>query len=327
MNGVLVTQSSNTYPYRAYIETLLSFGKEAKKSQLSCSFWYGDTANRFDSLTNANKGFQKRKELAAGSKELDMIGKLHLDLCFQNRYLLSGVEVKLRLNRLKDTFCLMETGEYMVEITSASLYWRKAVPSDAVQLSHIRALQNNSAKYPVQRVEVKGFTVLRGTYSISKENLFLGQLPQWIVFILVENESFNGAIGKNPFNFKHCSVNFVSLCRDGEQILSNPLQLNYNQNRYIRSFLSLFTDSSLYFNDFGNGISHVSYATGHTLNAINLTPNMAASCSHFQLVKTGNIRLELHFSTPPTETMNVIIHAKFDNLLQIDRDRNVLLDF
>ena len=80
---------------------------------------------------------------------------------------------------------------------------------------------------------MKSFTVPCGTYSISKENLFLGQLPRRIVFGLVENESFNGAIGKNPFSFKHCSVNFVSLYRDGEQIPSNPLQLNYNQNRYI----------------------------------------------------------------------------------------------
>ena len=43
----------------------------------------------------------------------------------------------------------MGTGDYLVEITSASFYCRKAVPSDAVQLSHIRALQNNSAKYPI----------------------------------------------------------------------------------------------------------------------------------------------------------------------------------
>ena len=327
LNGVLVTQASNTYPYRAYIETLLSFGEEAKKSQLSCSLWYGDTASKFDSSTNANKGFQKRKELASGSKELDMIGKLHLDLCFQNRYLLSGVEVKLRLNRLKDVFCLMGSGDYMVELTNASLYCRKAVPSDAVQLSHIRALQSSSAKYPIRRVEVKSFTVPRGTYSISKENLFLGQLPRRIVFGLVENEAFNGAIGKNPFNFKHCSVNFVSLYRDGEQIPANPLQLNYSQNRYIRSFLSLFTDSGLYYNDSGNGISRDSFPLGHSLYAIDLTPDLSASCSHFQLVKTGNIRLELHFSTPPAETMNVIIHAEFDNLLQIDRDRNVLTDY
>ena len=215
----------------------------------------------------------------------------------------------------------------MVEFTNASLYCRKVVPSDAIQLSHIRALQNSSAKYPIRRVEVKRFRVPRGTYSISKENLFLGQLLRRIVFGLVENEAFNGAIGKNPFNFKHCSVNFVSLYRDREQIPSNPLQLNYSQNRYIRSFLSFFTDTGLYFNDSGNGISRDSYPAGHSLYAIDLMPDMSTSCSHFQLVKTGNIRLELHFSTPPTETMNVVIHAEFDNLLQIDRDRNTLIDY
>ena len=45
--------------------------------------------------------------------------------------------MKLRLNRSIDVFCLMGAGDYMVEITKASLYCWKAVPSDAVQLSHI----------------------------------------------------------------------------------------------------------------------------------------------------------------------------------------------
>ena len=35
LNGSLVTQSNNNYPYRAYIENLLSFGQESKISQLS----------------------------------------------------------------------------------------------------------------------------------------------------------------------------------------------------------------------------------------------------------------------------------------------------
>jgi hypothetical protein len=35
LNGTLVTSSTNTYAYRAYIETLLSYGSDAKSSQLS----------------------------------------------------------------------------------------------------------------------------------------------------------------------------------------------------------------------------------------------------------------------------------------------------
>ena len=50
--------------------------------------------------------YTKRKALAAESKEMDMMGKLHLDLFFQNRYLLNGVEVRLRLIRSNDLFCL-----------------------------------------------------------------------------------------------------------------------------------------------------------------------------------------------------------------------------
>jgi len=32
LNGTLITPSTNTYPYRAMLETLLSYGEDAKKS-------------------------------------------------------------------------------------------------------------------------------------------------------------------------------------------------------------------------------------------------------------------------------------------------------
>ena len=104
LNGSLVTQSNNNYPYRAYIENLLNFGQEAKTSLLSAVLWYRNTSGHFGSCTAANTGYTQRKVLAAESKEIDMMGKLHIDLAFQNRYLLNGVEVRLRLIRSKDLF-------------------------------------------------------------------------------------------------------------------------------------------------------------------------------------------------------------------------------
>jgi len=35
LNGTLISSSTNTYPYRSMLETLLSYGEDAKKSQLS----------------------------------------------------------------------------------------------------------------------------------------------------------------------------------------------------------------------------------------------------------------------------------------------------
>ena len=79
---------------RAYIENLLSFGQEAKTSQLSALLWYRNTSGHFDSCAAANTGYTHRKVLAAESKEIDMMGKLRINLAFQNRYLLNGVEIR-----------------------------------------------------------------------------------------------------------------------------------------------------------------------------------------------------------------------------------------
>ena len=75
---------NNNYPYRAYIENLLSFGQDAKNSQLSALLWHRNMSEHFDTRGATNLGYTKRKALAAESKEMDMMGKLHLDLFFQN---------------------------------------------------------------------------------------------------------------------------------------------------------------------------------------------------------------------------------------------------
>jgi len=50
LNGTLITQSTNTYPYRAVLETLLSYGEDTKKSQLTSALFYKDEAGTMDSV-------------------------------------------------------------------------------------------------------------------------------------------------------------------------------------------------------------------------------------------------------------------------------------
>jgi len=48
---------------------------------------------------------------------------------------------------------------------------------------------------------------------------------------------------------------------------------------------------------------------------------------HFNPVKHRNLRLALKFGEALTETVTVIAFAEFDNVIELDRDRNVLVDF
>ena len=53
------------------------------------------------------------------------MGRLHLDMSFQSRYVLSGIEMKCRLIRAKDSFCLhgnADQAENKVSLKEVSLY-------------------------------------------------------------------------------------------------------------------------------------------------------------------------------------------------------------
>jgi hypothetical protein len=63
----------------------------AKESQLTGVMWYKDTPGHQDKRTTENKGFTSRKVLTAQSKSVQMMGKLHIDLFFQEKYLLNHV--------------------------------------------------------------------------------------------------------------------------------------------------------------------------------------------------------------------------------------------
>ena len=323
LNERLVTPSSNTYPYRAYLETLLSYGPAAKESYLTAEMWYKDSGNHMED-SQLNKGFKSRQKWTLASKPITMIGRPHLDLCCQDRLMLNGIDIKMRLVRSKDTFSLM--GEGKVKIENVALFVRKVKVHPSIQLDHIRGLERMTAKYPVSRVETKVFSVPKGNMMANQENLFLGQLPKRLVIGMVENKAFNGDKTKNPYNFQHFDVSYLALQVDGKQVPSKALTPDFAKGLCTRSYASLFTGTGFMGHDRGNQLSRDEYAQGFTLFAFDLTPNLDDG-GHFHLKKQGNLRLELHFKTGLPETINVIVYAEFDNVIEVDKARNVLFDY
>ena len=81
LNGTIITSSTNTDPYRAMIETL-SYGINAKTSQLISALYYKDTAGNMDSMdfdneNEVNKKLAARRRMARESRVIDMMGRLY----------------------------------------------------------------------------------------------------------------------------------------------------------------------------------------------------------------------------------------------------------
>ena len=338
LNERLISPSTNTYPYRAMLETLLSYGEEAKTSQLSMSLFYKDTPGKMDSVNpvaddaDANLGLKARYAFTKSSNTVDMMGPIHSDLFFQERLLLNGVNLRIRLNRTKNAFCLVSSAvnpQFKVIITQAILYVRKVKVAPAISLGHAAALKQATAKYPIRRIECKVLSIPRGFPTFTPDNIFLGQIPKRIVLGLVDTEAYNGSYATNPFDFKHHNLTQVGVYVDGEQIPRKPLFLTFDEaggQNFIAGFQSLFSGIGKLSQDTGNQVTRSDYGQGYTLFAFDLTPDHCPG-EHFELIKQGNLRVELHFAQPLANTVNLIIYAEFQNVIEIDANRNVLYDY
>ena len=334
LNQRLVSASSPTYAYRAYLETLLNYGKGAKNGQLQAALYYKDTAGHFDDATilGANAGLKARRLFTERSQSVDMEGRLHVDLLHQEKYLLNRVDLTVRMTRAPNAFSLMvgdDEENYKWVIEEAVLKLRKVHLSDALRLAQEERLMRENAKIPINRVLCNVYSIPAGIQTYTKDNLFQGQLPKRLVVTMVDNDAFNGAFKKNPFKFKHNQLSGICLYVDNEAAPAEPMRLNFDcasGNRYVSAYMSLFHGGNTFCVDTDNDISRNDFGNGYTMFAFDLTPDLSNS-NHLSLLKNANLKLQLNFATPLGQTTILLVYAEFDNLIEITKDHAVLYDY
>ena len=328
----LISQSSATYPYRAIMECLLNYSEDTLKTQFSAGLFSKDTAGgsmeSTDPSTGANKGLAARARYCAESREFHLLGPIHSDIFFQERLLLNAVDLRLKLTRAKDEFCLMSAtdGDFSLKVLGATLFIKKVSVSPAVRLGHSQALLKGNALYPLQRITMKTFSIPVGSRICSQENLFLGPLPRYVVIGLVDHASNTGSLNKKPFNFQHFNAEYVALCQDGRQVPAKAFQPQFNNNISVREFYNLFLATGRHLKDLSLPIDRNDFAEGYTMYAFNLSPDDDTS-GNLSVVSQGNLRLEMRFRTPLACTVSMIVYACSDSILEVNSRRQVLVDY
>ena len=107
-----------------------------------------------------------------------MLGRTHGDLFFQEKLLLNGIGMRIRLIRLKDEFLLMigdGKARFKARVMEAMMLVRKVRIMSAVTLAHAKALEKSKAKFSIKQVAYKAFSISRGNLDVSPKNAFFGK--------------------------------------------------------------------------------------------------------------------------------------------------------
>lgn len=328
LNNKTITSQGVNYGYRAYLENLLNYGKDAKSSHLTSSLFYKDTAGNMGGVAT-NTGYLSRRTFARRG-EFDMESIIHSDIFNSNRYLVNGVQLQLKFYRASPEFAIMvddkNENKYKIQITDATLLVRKVKVSDALLIAHATTMLHHSIKYPIVRCEVKNLNIPQGLYSYVFDNVVLGQIPQRVCIGFVSSASYNGSLKTNPYNFQHFGHNYLGISTDSS-VHVEPLTPNYTKKLYIQSYNTLFTGTGINWGDSGNDITREDFIDGYNINIFDLTPDQSSNDTHYSQSSTGSLRIEVHFEAALTEPITAIVFLEYNNIVELDKHRTVSIDY
>ncbi|XP_071177997.1 uncharacterized protein F54H12.2-like [Mytilus edulis] len=335
MQGKLVSSTTNHYPYKAMIQTLLTYGSESKTSQLTSQFWIKDVAGHLDDNDvngGSNSSLNTRARYFAQSKTGDMEGPLCHDLFHMNRYILNQVAINVRLTRTRPEFCLMTNEvapDFKVIIEDIVLKACKIQINPAVIYGHAEILKSVNAKYPFIKTEVKQITVAAGTVNFAQDQLFQNIRPNRVVVGFVNALAAAGDYTKNPFNFQHFNLNQIGVFVDNIPVSGNLMRLNFDTSSgrtIVPAFNSMFEVTDKWACDSGNQLNRNDFAGGYALYCFEIEPNFGDDGSYLHLLKQGNVRLEVQFSSALRDAISCIVYAEYPGYFEINAARDVILE-
>ena len=101
---------------------------------------------------------------------------------------------------------------------------------------------------------------------------------------------------------------------------------DYANSLYVEPYLSLFSGINKLNRDEGNFIEYNDYSQGYCLYVYDLMPDICEG-QNFNLIKQGTVHLALTFSVALEVSISVICYFELENVIEIDRSRNVIFDF
>ena len=325
INGKLVSESSNNYPYIAYIQRLLATPENLKTSRLKSEFWYPNAVQ--DNYEANTGGYKERYALSKQSKSFAMLGQPVAGVFQQARWFPPGTEIRIVMRRNEAKFCLdcKTDSSYAYEIDEATFYVaRKPVSSKVIDLHRSQLNLGHTFKYITNDVAIKTLSIPSGLTAITSESVVLGKIPKQMIIGVVKSSAAHGQITESPMNFQASGLKNVLVNWRGQSDMDSiPLNFETGSTSFDNFLVGLNTLEKTTSNSLlWNGISRDNYKNGNVLVAATLLSGMPdAMAAHRQ----GQISITLEFNTSTPEPYTAIVYCMYQSIIEIDANKEVFV--
>ena len=228
LNSTLISPQTDTYHYKAFIETVLNYDRDdgetilvpvgwknflsilaLRKDRQKIQLHYAD----FKALSEDYKSVAHLKNHFLSSKKITLRFKPFLEVLNLSKLLVPGVQIQMEMYFNDPAVWSMRwDGAASIILPEANVNVRFFLCQVKVNPSIYREIMaemkgtpsrpGESAVYPIVRSEIRTYSHPTDNRHFECNNPFLGQVPNRLVVAMCEQAAFNGDIGKYPFRFK-----------------------------------------------------------------------------------------------------------------------------
>lgn len=330
LNGTSVSNSgSGAQCYKQYMETVLSYGYDARRGHLVNAMFEMDEAGYFDNQVD-NDGFEERLAVVKNSRTFDWEIPLCADFLQADRFLPPGNNLGITLTRQNNSnaFSLLmdkeePQGQYKVKIVDLKLYYRTVSMHPGVVSYHQQVWKEHPYIYPINRTELvaTNVAVLMGHAYIHP--LWTGLMPKLVIVGMVEAAAYDGSVDKNPWNFQHFNCRQMNLKVRNQMVPSEPYRPDFANRLFAREYNSIFQNGGIKITNEGNCITKSLFANGCYLQVFDLSPDNCGGF-HQHTPEYGTLGLDIEFAKQLENPITVLVYAIFDAEIHIENGGRVM---
>ena len=259
LNGTLISPQSDTYHYKAFLETLTNFDTKDGKTVLRPQGWFNGlnppdewTANNTDTTSNSGAGHSDYQNLAANTKSLlanmvaetaeyaggkvrHLVFKPHLEVFHTGKALVPGVEIKIKFHFNDPSLFLNgvgKAGRLKEEDIKIRFHLCQLRLNETVYMNLVSQRHNKKAvaMYPTIRSEIRTFSMENTKTRFEIRDLSQNRVPDRMIVGLLDSRPFNGAYTRDPFCFQKFDLISIKQIIKGEEYPYETLELVGNDS-------------------------------------------------------------------------------------------------
>jgi len=322
------THKETNYSHKNYLDILLSYTPEAKKSHLAMIGWYDDGDTQ-----NAGTGFESRRGLITDGKIAEFGCRINTPLFNTDKILVNNTELSLKIYPQSAQFLFIAPNVandtiLRLELMSMSLWVKRRDLSDSLAMNIQNRLKSGqSVMYSLRNHEIKTIYAEQGRTFIDV-NVVTGPRPRRCIVCTFDRADFDGVYTSSPFTAKHHDKRTLQFSSNGEQVPHISYDMSYadNNERFVRPYFDMMDACGFAFSPNTNGITMKMFKNGYNIYVVNLTRSLDDH-KEFDVVVHGTTNLRIDFSQPiGAGGITVLVSMEYDQLLKINHDRVVTTD-